>query len=91
MDLATADLALLPAPVAGTHLCAQARPAWRGRLCTESAAGLVHAVALHRRVDELSGEPELAVCGAIVAVQGGRWPAEATAATCPECAAALAG
>ena len=81
------DLATLPAAATATYLCAQARPTWRGRLCSESAAGLVHAVALHRRVDELSGEPELAVCGAIVAVQGGRWPAEAAATPCPECAA----
>ena len=75
---------LAPSPVGtGTHVCAQARPGWRGRLGS-GPDELVHAVALHRRVDELSGEPELAVCGAIVAVSAARFPAEADA-PCPEC------
>ena len=48
--------------------------------------GLVHAVEVHRATDELSGEPEVAVCGAIVIA--GSKPFQATAAACGVCAAA---
>jgi len=46
-----------------------------------------HAVAAHRPSEELDGEVELAVCGAIVQVWGGqRWErVGAGRSACPEC------
>ena len=46
-----------------------------------------HAVAAHRPPDELDGEVELAVCGAIVQVWGSQhWERLGTGRTaCPEC------
>ncbi|MEU2348407.1 hypothetical protein [Modestobacter sp. NPDC049651] len=67
----------------------QARPAWPRRLCPEPAVGQVHAVEWHRSEEEPAGEPELAVCGAIVAVRAGSFPDPAGPA-CPECAEAVA-
>ena len=51
-----------------------------------------HAVAAHRPPDELDGEVELAVCGAIVEVWGSqRWERVGTGRTaCPACARATA-
>jgi hypothetical protein len=69
-----------------SFLCGQARPTWPRRLCPEPAAGLVHAVEWHRSPEETSGEPELAVCGVIVAVRGGAFPAADGAPSCPDCA-----
>ena len=52
-----------------------------------------HAVEAHRPADELDGEVELAVCGAIVQVWGSqRWERLGGGRTaCPECLAATAG
>jgi hypothetical protein len=46
-----------------------------------------HAVEAHRPAEELDGEVELAVCGAIVQVWGAQqWDrVSAGRATCPEC------
>ncbi|SFD77921.1 hypothetical protein [Klenkia taihuensis] len=44
----------------------------------------VHAVEAHRGVDELDGGPELALCGAVVAVSSARWDPGAAGA-CPAC------
>jgi len=68
------------------ELAASACPAcWPPRL-RGAHPGLVHAVEVHRATDELSGEPEVAVCGAIVIA--GSEPFQATAAACGVCAAA---
>ena len=72
-----------------TFLSGQARPSWPRRMCTEPVAGHVHAVEWHRSPEEQNGEPELSLCGAIVAVRGGPFPAADTGPTCPECADAV--
>lgn len=85
MELAArpaADLDLTSA----RYLCASARPTWGGRLSAGRTGGAVHAVESHRSPDELTGEPEIAVCGAIVAVGEHRWPGPAAEVACTECA-----
>jgi hypothetical protein len=51
-----------------------------------------HAVAAHRPADELDGEVELAVCGAIVQVWGSqKWERVGVGRTaCPDCARSTA-
>ena len=66
----------------------QARAAWPRRLCPEQVAAHVHAVEWRRSEEEPSGTPELAVCGAIVAVRAGSFP-DAAGPTCPDCAEAV--
>jgi hypothetical protein len=43
----------------------------------------VHAVEVHRSADEVAGENEVALCGAIVQVLDAPWPAAAD--PCPRC------
>ena len=65
-----------------THLvgiCLPTSPARWQAGCTH-----VHAVETHRGADELDGGPELAVCGAVVAVSSTPWEPAAPDA-CPDC------
>jgi hypothetical protein len=68
---------------AATLLCGRPRSCWPTRLCPDDQADLVHAVEVHRSADEVAGENEVALCGAIVQVLGTPWPADA--APCPRC------
>ena len=45
----------------------------------------LHAVEVHRSPDELAGEPEVALCGVIVAVLDDPWPEGGAPGACPEC------
>jgi hypothetical protein len=64
-----------------------ARPDRRSWAQQAEQPGSWHAVEAHRPTDELDGEVELAVCGAIVQVWGSqRWDRiRAGRNTCPEC------
>ncbi|MGY1729346.1 hypothetical protein ACI79J_20485 [Geodermatophilus sp. SYSU D01062] len=46
-------------------------------------AGLVHAVEVHRSAEELTGENEVALCGAIVQVLDAPWAGAPD--RCPQC------
>ena len=50
----------------------------------DATADALHAVEVHRSAEELTGEPEVSMCGVIVAVHDDPWPPEA-GAQCPEC------
>ncbi|SDH11612.1 hypothetical protein [Klenkia brasiliensis] len=60
-------------------ICPATAPARWQAGCTH-----VHAVETHRGADELDGGPELAVCGAVVAVGSAPWDPSAADA-CPAC------
>jgi hypothetical protein len=64
-----------------------ARPDRRSWAQQAEQSGSWHAVEAHRPSDELDGEVELAVCGAIVQVWGSqRWDrVSAGRATCAQC------
>ncbi len=66
-----------------TLLSGRPRSAWPTRLCPGDQADLVHAVEVHRSPDEVAGENEVALCGAIVQVLDTPW--SSTAASCPRC------
>ncbi len=51
----------------------------------DEAADALHAVEVHRSADELMGEPEVALCGTIVAVLDDPWPAARKTDACPRC------
>ena len=68
---------------AATLLSGRPRSCWPTRLCPDDQAGLVHAVEVHRSADEVAGENEVALCGAIVQVLDAPWPAAAD--PCPRC------
>ncbi|WP_336027541.1 hypothetical protein [Geodermatophilus sp. FMUSA9-8] len=70
---------------AGTRLlCGRPRSCWPRRMHPDAAADALHAVEVHRSAEELTGEPEVALCGVIVAVHDEPWPPDA-AERCPEC------
>ena len=60
------------------------RATWPARWRRDQPRPLHHAVEAHRCAAELEGEPELALCGAFVAVTGPAWTTADTA-RCPEC------
>ena len=68
---------------AATLLCGRPRSVWPHRLCPDDQAGLEHAVEVHRSADEVAGENEVALCGAIVQVLDAPW--SAVADPCPRC------
>ncbi len=68
---------------AATLLCGRPRSSWPARLCPDDQAGLVHAVEVHRSAEEVAGENEVALCGAIVQVLDSPWPPAAE--PCPRC------
>jgi hypothetical protein len=68
---------------AATLLCGRPRSSWPARLCPDDQAGLVHAVEVHRSAEEVAGENEVALCGAIVQVFDSPWPPAAE--PCPRC------
>ncbi|SMO93572.1 hypothetical protein SAMN06273567_1082 [Geodermatophilus aquaeductus] len=51
----------------------------------DAIADALHAVEAHRNPDELTGEPEVALCGVIVAVSDEPWPETDTGGLCPRC------
>ena len=51
----------------------------------DAIADALHAVEAHRSADELAGEPEVALCGVIVAVLDDPWPETDTGGLCPRC------
>ncbi|WP_369253056.1 hypothetical protein [Geodermatophilus amargosae] len=51
----------------------------------DAAADALHAVEVHRNAEELMGEPEVALCGVIVAVLDDPWPETDTTGVCPRC------
>jgi hypothetical protein len=53
----------------------------------DAIADARHAVEVHRNAEELMGEPEVALCGVIVAVLDDPWPETDTADDCPRCRA----
>lgn len=79
------------------HLIGVCRTTWPARWSAGDGCRLAHAVEAYRSSEELAGEPELAVCGAVVAVTASPWvPAGLQAGLpagaeepCPVCRAAL--
>jgi hypothetical protein len=51
----------------------------------DAVADALHAVEVHRNADELAGEPEVALCGVIVAVLDDPWPGTGADTECPRC------
>jgi hypothetical protein len=60
------------------------RSTWPARWRRADPRPLRHAVEVHRSPEELDDEPELALCGAVVAVTGLHWT-ELDPDRCPEC------
>ena len=60
------------------------RATWPARWRRDQPRPLHHAVEAHRCAEELEGEPELALCGACVAVTGLAWTTNDTD-RCPAC------
>ncbi|MFQ1000562.1 hypothetical protein [Modestobacter sp. SSW1-42] len=60
------------------------RATWPARWRRDQPHPLRHAVEAHRCTEELEGEPELALCGAFVAVTGLTWTTN-DPDRCPEC------
>ncbi|QXG75278.1 hypothetical protein KUM42_15760 [Modestobacter sp. L9-4] len=60
------------------------RATWPARWRRDQPRPLHHAVEVHRCAEELDGEPELALCGAFVAVTGLAWTTADTD-RCPAC------
>ena len=51
----------------------------------DAVADALHAVEVHRSAEELMGEPEVALCGVIVAVLDDPWPGTEDTGECPRC------
>ena len=66
------------------------RATWPARWRRDQPRPLHHAVEAHRCAEELEGEPELALCGAFVAVTGLAWTT-ADANRCAACDALVRG
>jgi hypothetical protein len=66
-------------------LSGRPRSCWPRRMHPDAIADALHAVEAHRNPDELTGEPEVALCGVIVAVSDEPWPETDTGGLCPRC------
>jgi hypothetical protein len=66
-------------------LSGRPRSCWPRRMHPDAIADALHAVEAHRSPDELTGEPEVALCGVIVAVSDEPWPETDTGGLCPRC------
>ena len=65
--------AALPATPPRPVVVGVCRATWPARWRRDQPHPLHHAVEAHRCAEELEGEPELALCGAFVAVTGLAW------------------